>query len=520
MRRPHQAVEADGIDIFFCRPDSLQESDICRPTTKPSSYRPSIHKSCLITDPAFYRSSLTSSTDPASPDPSCLRALLNTSAAALPKSFNTDILPTLIENLTESSLSKMSTYADRLASFTEWPHASPTAEQMARAGFVHTPTNVHPDNVRCSRCSDSEGNLCDWEPDNDPAIQRHIHHLRCSRLWLVFPLAGRKLPSIKDIGFFDLSLAYDFPDLCLFRNVNVFCDRIKRLRFFEDDILDVLPSCLRGDALKWLNQSKHRDLAACLGALRARFWQQAPPEPSQAPPEAPLEAPQPAPQLIDYHHCKLCNASFSSMARLIRHTQENICNKPSCRHCEKVFSSKNQLHRHLREECRKQTRSSSASSSRSSPKSSPSLSSAACSSTCSPISSPAPSPAPSPPPRYQSISPPPPYYLTMADLSAGYAKPPCLSVDDLFRMFGGSSATTKSSTATITIALDDPFARPFVSFIKSLESTRRRDWGMATSHHQIALAQCSAPRSICERCRRPPLLEQQYRQEATRPNWA
>ena len=414
----------------------------------------------------------------------------------------------------------MSTYADRLATFTGWPHVSPTAERMARAGFIHRPTSEHPDNVRCSRCSDSEGNLCNWKLDDDPAIQRHIHHLRCSRLWLVLPLAGRKLPSTSDLGFFDPSLAYDFPELCLFQNVKIFCDRIKRLRFDEGDILDVLPSCLRGEALEWFNQSKHRELAACLGALRARFWQQAPPEPPQAPlkgpPEAPPEAPpQQAPQRIDYHRCKLCNASFSSIARLMRHAQEDICSKPSCRHCEKVFSSKNQLHRHLREECQKQRhRSSPSPSSRSSPRSS-TPSSTACSSACSPISSPAPSPASSPPPRYRAISPSPPAHLTMADLSARYAKPPCLSIDDLFRMFGGSSATAKSS---ITITIDDPFIRPFVSFIKSLASTQKWDLGLATSHHQIALAQCSAPRSICERCRRPPLLEQQHRQEVTRPN--
>ena len=304
------------------------------------------------------------------------------------------------------------------------------------------------------------------------------------------------MPSTSDIGFFDPSLQYDFPELCLFQNVKTFCDRIRRLRFCETDILDVLPSCLRGEALTWFrSQSKHRELAVCLGAMRARFWQQAPPEAPlgarfqrQAPLEGPPEGPRRAPE---YHHCKLYNASFSSIARLIRHAQENVCNKPSCRHCEMVFPSKNQLHQHLREECRKQTYRRS-SSTAPSPRSSS-------------ISSPAPSPAPSPPPGYRAISPSPPPYLTMADLSARYAKPPYLKVDDLFRMFGGRSATTASSTITITI--DDPFARPFV-FKKSMGSTQKWESGIATSHHQIALAQCSAPRSVCERCRQlPPLLD-------------
>ena len=179
----------------------------------------------------------------------------------------------------------------------------------------------------------------------------------------------------------------------------------------------------------------------------------------------------------------------------MRHAQEDLCRKPSCRHCEKVFSSKNQLHRHLREECRKQTRSSSASSSRSSPKSSPSRSSTACSPTCSPILPPTPR-IPSPPPNYLAISPPLPTYLTMADLSARYAKPPCLNIDDLFRMFGGSSATKSS----ITITIDDPFVRPFV-FKKSMGSTQKWEFGIATSYHQNARAHCFPPR-----CRQPPPL--------------
>ena len=323
------------------------------------------------------------------------------------------------------------------------------------------------------------------------------------------------MPSTSDIGFFDPSLAYDFPELCLFQNVKVFCDRIRRLRsFFEGDIMDLLPKCLRGDALKWFNQSKHRELAACLGAMRARFWQQVPPEAPleasqapRAPLEGPLEGPpdgppDAAPQTCrtpDYHHCKLCNASFSSIARLIRHTQENVCNKPSCRHCETVFSSKNRLHQHLREDCQKQMHRQRVSSSRSS-----SLPSPPSLSTCSPACSPSPPPTPrilSPPPAYRAISPPPPNYLTVEDLYARYAPtPPYLNVDDLFRMFGGPSATTKSSTITITI--DDPLVRPFVFLSKkSLGSKQIWELGIATRHHQIARAQCLPPRC------RPPSLD-------------
>ena len=42
-----------------------------------------------------------------------------------------------------------------------------------------------------------------------------------------------KKPSAKDIPFLDLSLQYDFPELCLFQNVYIFYDRVKRCRFGE-----------------------------------------------------------------------------------------------------------------------------------------------------------------------------------------------------------------------------------------------------------------------------------------------
>ena len=413
------------------------------------------------------------------------------------------------------TLTESSPYVDRLALFTEWPHTLPTPQDLARAGFSHTPTNEHPDNVVCNSCKDF---LCDWQPEHDPRIQLHIHHYRCSQLWMVLATADRKKPSAKDMGFFDPSLQQDFPELCLFQNVNTFCDRVKRCKFDETDILELLPKCLRGEALTWLySQSKHRYLAVCLAALRARFPQALPQEAPQA---SPQKAPQPmesAYQAPEYHHCKLCNASFSSMTRLIQHAQENVCNKPRCRHCEMVFSSKNRLHQHLRKECQKQVHR---------------KSSSRCSSSCSFASSPTPqtpppvalpeenrvspptSPSPSPPPTYQAISPSPPAYLTMADLSARYAEPRYLKMDDLFRMFGPYPASTKSS---ITITIDDPFVRPFVSFKKSIGSTQEWQLGIATSYHQNLRAQCFPPHIAAGHHHRPPSLNTGNRQAMPNP---
>ena len=371
----------------------------------------------------------------------------------------------------------MSTFDERLASFTNWPHTSPNPEDLADAGFSHQPTSKDPDTVICQVYKTS---LYDWEPEDDPIEEHYSRSKSCIRFpskslttIMMFvqdvtaslqkdsqasspqasPIAPQASliapqPSPKDIGFLDPSLQHDFPDLCLFHDAYTFCDRIERCRsesgFLGADILELLPKYLRGEALKWFRQLKYQDLAVCIRAMRARFPQAAPQVSSQeAPPQAISQSACRAP---DYHHCKLCNASFSSMARLIKHTQENLCNKPSCRHCDKVFSSKNRLYQHLREECQKQIyrQSSSASSSLSLPAYSP---------TYSPISL-----LPlSPPPTYRILSPPPPTYkvvknfLTVEDLYVRYT-PRYLKMDDLFRMFGQRSATTKSSAASISAA--------------------------------------------------------------------
>ena len=192
--------------------------------------------------------------------------------------------------------------------------------------------------------------------------------------------------------------------------------------------------------------------------MKARFPQASQQAPQQASQQAPpQEISQIACQAPEYHHCKLCNASFSSMARLIKHAQENICDKPSYRHCDMVFSSKNRLHRHLREECQKQMHRQPRSSSKSS-----SLSSPPCPPTYSPSPPPeenrasiSPSPLPpSPPPQYHVLSPPPPTYrncLTVADLYARYT-PQYLKMDDLFRIFGRRSARSSTSAAPTTPA--------------------------------------------------------------------
>ncbi|EFX05936.1 chromosome segregation protein [Grosmannia clavigera kw1407] len=53
-----------------------------------------------------------------------------------------------------------------------WPHRSPTAIDLARAGFFFNPQPSNPDNVKCFLChKDLDG----WEEDDDP-LQEHLKH--------------------------------------------------------------------------------------------------------------------------------------------------------------------------------------------------------------------------------------------------------------------------------------------------------------------------------------------------------
>ena len=334
------------------------------------------------------------------------------------------------------------------------------------------PTASYTDNVVCRICNTR---LFDWEPEDDPEFEHLIHSGSCRR----FQKGPPKTPMLKDIGFLDLSLQYDFPELCLFHNAHTFCNRIEQCRseFLEADILQLLPKCLRGEALTWFNKSRSdQDLSKCMQAMKAQFPQTAP---QAAPQEAPQAINQSAYHASEYHCCKLCNASFSSTARLIRHTQESNCNKPSCRQCEKVFSSGNQLHLHLREECQKQLYRRSSYSPTPLP---------VYSSLTPRILSPPPeenraslppSLPLSPPPTYRMLSPPPPTYkvvknfLTVEDLYARYA-PQYLKVDDLFRMFGRRSARSSAiptSARSSTIPTTSIAPRPI--------SMRHRGWRLA-----------------------------------------
>ena len=59
------------------------------------------------------------------------------------------------------------TYAERLATFTSWPHVTPSASTVARAGFhwEFDPAFPDPDLTVCSLCGLDP---CEWQSDGDP----------------------------------------------------------------------------------------------------------------------------------------------------------------------------------------------------------------------------------------------------------------------------------------------------------------------------------------------------------------
>lgn len=74
---------------------------------------------------------------------------------------------------------KMFFYENRLKTFEGWPFdedCACTPEKMAKAGFIHTPSENSPDIAMCFFCfKELEG----WEPDDDPEEEHRSHSPSC-----------------------------------------------------------------------------------------------------------------------------------------------------------------------------------------------------------------------------------------------------------------------------------------------------------------------------------------------------
>ncbi|XP_048843900.1 baculoviral IAP repeat-containing protein 5a [Brienomyrus brachyistius] len=79
---------------------------------------------------------------------------------------------------------KMYFYENRLKTYSGWPFedgCACTSENMARAGFIHTPSENSPDTAQCFFClKELEG----WEPEDDPVKEHKAHSPACSFITL------------------------------------------------------------------------------------------------------------------------------------------------------------------------------------------------------------------------------------------------------------------------------------------------------------------------------------------------
>ncbi|XP_051895645.1 baculoviral IAP repeat-containing protein 5.1-like [Pristis pectinata] len=75
-------------------------------------------------------------------------------------------------------------YENRLATFRNWPFTENcccTPENMAKAGFLHCPTENEPDVAMCFFCLKE---LESWEPEDEPWVEHQSHSPACQFLAL------------------------------------------------------------------------------------------------------------------------------------------------------------------------------------------------------------------------------------------------------------------------------------------------------------------------------------------------
>lgn len=77
-----------------------------------------------------------------------------------------------------------------------WPHATPTPEQLAQAGFYYAPTSDDADNVKCYLCSRA---LDGWDLDDNPDVEHLKHSPDCG--WAIKSGIVRKEQELLDLAY-------------------------------------------------------------------------------------------------------------------------------------------------------------------------------------------------------------------------------------------------------------------------------------------------------------------------------
>ena len=156
--------------------------------------------------------------------------------------------------------------------------------------------------------------------------------------------AAKPKATPKDIGFFDPTMTLDLPEFDISASSASFLHHLAEsaAKYQERSVRKTLSASLRGPAHTWFKaQPKFKTLDSFKTALAEAF---PPPPASEAIPDQAIINPSP-PQ---YHRCTQCSMEFSSISRLLAHSQKGDCNKVTCKHCEEGFTSNNKLHEHVR----------------------------------------------------------------------------------------------------------------------------------------------------------------------------
>ena len=151
----------------------------------------------------------------------------------------------------------------------------------------------------------------------------------------------------KDIDIFDSTLVCDILEFDLYSKVVEFLQHLQQIQnqglYQEQDVLDLLPKCVRGSAFAWFKdqifiiiQDFDRDLACAFSTTSLESTSKS-------------STSHVSHSSSQYHLCVECFAQFSSMTRLLEHTKQVNCSKVVCKHCEQEFNFKNKLHEHIRE---------------------------------------------------------------------------------------------------------------------------------------------------------------------------
>ena len=156
---------------------------------------------------------------------------------------------------------------------------------------------------------------------------------------------------VANIDYFDSTLLCDIQEFNLFREIAKFLQQFRQNQhqYRESNLLTLLLECFRDSALIWYRQQNEleieivkQNLNEWLEVLITAFFTKS----SKF--EIFTSNSSVSRFSSQYHFCLNCFVFFSSLIRLLQHNQ-SICKKIVCKHCEKIFDSKNKFHEHIRQ---------------------------------------------------------------------------------------------------------------------------------------------------------------------------